>query len=50
MLAVALQGISMIAESGKNDSTPVANFNGAGAGDASDAGVKSSTNVWDQEW
>ena len=50
MFAVNLQGISIIAESGKIDSTPVAHFNGAGSGDAGDAGAKSSTNVWDEEW
>ena len=50
MFAVNILSTAIVAASGEIDSTPVAHFNGSGAGDAGDAGVKGSANVWDEEW
>ena len=50
MFAVNILSAAIIAVSGEIDSTPVAHFNGSGAGDAGDAGVKESANAWDDEW
>lgn len=50
LLAVNILSTNIIAVSGEIDSDPTAHFSGAGAGDAGDAGVKESTNTWDDEW